>query len=110
MNRTLIVARMEPTESEAVAKIFAESDATELPGLVGVLHRSLYSFHGLYMHLIESETDVATTLPKVRDNALFREVNTQLASHIRPYDPGWREPKDAVAQQFYAWSASAARR
>lgn len=108
MNRTLIVARMDPTDSEAVAKIFAESDASGLPGLVGVTHRALFSFHGLYMHLIESATDVATTLPKVRDNPLFREVNTRLASHIRPYDPSWREPKDAVAEQFYAWSPASA--
>lgn len=108
MNRTLIVARMDPTESAAVAEIFAESDAGELPSLVGVTHRALFSFHGLYMHLIESHTDVATTLPLVRDNPAFREVNTRLASHIRPYDPSWREPKDAVAQQFYAWSAEPA--
>ncbi|HEX5494323.1 MAG TPA: TcmI family type II polyketide cyclase [Mycobacteriales bacterium] len=105
MNRTLIVARMDPTDSEAVAKLFAESDATELPGLVGVSHRALFSYHGLYLHLIESESDVAATLPTVRGNPLFVDVNTRLASHIRPYDPNWKEPKDAVAQQFYAWTA-----
>ncbi|HEY9476661.1 MAG TPA: TcmI family type II polyketide cyclase [Mycobacteriales bacterium] len=110
MHRTLIVARMEPTEIAAVAEIFAESDAGELPGLVGATHRALFSFHGLYLHLVESHTDVGTTLPLVRDNPAFREVNTRLASHIRPYDPGWREPKDAMAQQFYDWSAQPAER
>jgi cyclase len=105
VNRTLIVARMDPDDTEAVAKIFADSDASELPRLVGVSHRALFSFHGLYLHLIESHEDVGRTLPRVRNHPLWREVNERLASHITPYDPAWREPKDAVAQQFYSWSA-----
>lgn len=105
MNHTLIVAKMDQADSDAVAQIFAESDAGELPGLVGVAHRSLYHYHGLYLHLIESRGNLAATLPAVRDNPLFRDVNARLAEHIRPYDPGWREPADAVAQQFYTWTA-----
>lgn len=105
MNRTLIVARMDPDDTEAVAKIFAESDASELPRLIGVSHRALFSFHGLYFHLIEAPGDVTRTLPKLHDHPLFRDVNDRLAAYVRPYDPGWREPKDAVAHQFYSWSA-----
>ena len=36
VERTLIVARMEPDAAESVAGIFGESDATELPAMVGV--------------------------------------------------------------------------
>ncbi len=103
MPRTLIVARMEPGHSRRVAGVFAESDDTELPHLVGVTGRSLFRFHDLYFHLIESARDPRETLPGLRGHPLFTDVNTRLEPYIRPYDPGWREPKDAMATEFYRW-------
>ena len=38
-----------------VAEIFTESDRTELPGIIGVRHRSLYSLDDLYVHLVETD-------------------------------------------------------
>ncbi len=90
MHQTLIVARMEPSETEAVAKIFAESDAGDLPAMIGVTRRTLFRFHNLYFHLAQADQD----------------INRKLAEHIRPYDPNWREPKDAMAEPFYTWEAS----
>lgn len=104
-HRTLIVARMNPGDESAVGKIFAESDAGELPHLVGVRRRDLFSFHGLYFHLIEAADDVKGTLPDVRENPLFVDVNTKLATYITAYDPEtWRSPRDAMAHHFYEWT------
>jgi cyclase len=103
VHRTLIVAKFDPADAAQVAKIFEESDAGGLPGMVGARSRTLFSFHDLYFHLVEAEEDIGPNLYRVRSHPLFRDVNTKLAEFIRPYDPGWREPKDAMANVFYEW-------
>lgn len=105
MRRMLIVARMDAAEADAVAGIFAESDATELPHLIGVTRRTLFRFHDLYFHLAESEGEVTDRLYAARGHPLYSSINARLARHVRPYDPGWREPKDAMAVPFYEWTA-----
>ena len=105
-HRTLIVARMDPDDAPEVAKIFTGSDAGELPRRLGVTRRTLFEFHGLYFHLVESEGDVAQRLPAVREDPLFVDVNTRLESYVTPYDPQtWRGPRDAMARPFYSWTA-----
>ncbi|MCM3886729.1 TcmI family type II polyketide cyclase [Frankia sp. R82] len=105
-HRTLIVARMDPADAQAVARTFAESDAGELPGIVGVTRRELFAFHGLYFHLIDAPTDVAPAVSDVRDHPLFVDVNNKLEQYISAYDPQtWRGPRDAMARSFYQWSA-----
>ncbi|WP_307875090.1 TcmI family type II polyketide cyclase [Frankia nepalensis] len=105
-HRTLIVARMNPSDEQAVAQIFAESDAGELPHLVGVSRRELFAFHGLYFHLIEAEESINTPLANVREHPLFVDVNTKLEKYISAYDPEtWRGPRDAMARGFYTWEA-----
>ncbi|MGH8907109.1 MAG: TcmI family type II polyketide cyclase [Egibacteraceae bacterium] len=107
MHRTLIVARMNAADAADVASAFAESDATELPHLIGVAHRTLFHFQGLYFQLIEAEEDIAPKLDKARGNPLFHEINQRLGQYISAFDPQtWREPKDAMATPFYTWSAS----
>ncbi|MDG4820760.1 TcmI family type II polyketide cyclase [Asanoa sp. WMMD1127] len=105
MHRTLIVARMEPPEADAVASIFGKSDASELPHLVGVSRRTLFRFHDLYFHLVEADEDITPNLYKARSHPLYDEINKELAAHIRPYDPNWKEPKDAMATPFYVWES-----
>lgn len=104
MARTLIVARMDPAEADAVASIFAESDATELPHMIGVTRRTLFRFHELYFHLVEADDEITPSLYQARKTELYQDINTKLSNHIRPYDPNWKEPKDAMAQSFYTWS------
>ena len=101
--RNLIVARLDPRHIDDVAGLFAESDRTELPGMVGATRRTLYTFHDLYFHFVEAEGDVAAGLREVRTHPLFTGLNEALAEYVRPYDPGWREPKDAMARPFYEW-------
>ncbi|MFG2652121.1 TcmI family type II polyketide cyclase [Streptomyces sp. NPDC048436] len=107
MRNTLIVARMKPNAAADVSRIFADSDAGELPHLIGVRERRLYRFHDLYMHYIESDDEVRNSLAEVRDHELFQDINRQLSAHITAYDPQtWRSPDDAMAQEFYTWQAN----
>lgn len=106
IQRGVIVARIKPGAQEQVAALFAESDRTELPGLAGVRHRSLFTLDDVYVHLVEIDGSVAEAVADVRDHPLFRELSAKLEPYIQPYNPGtWRSPKDAMAQQFYRWDA-----
>jgi cyclase len=104
--RGLIVAKIKPGSAEQVAAIFAESDATELPSLVGVRHRSLFVLEDLYVHLVETDDDFAGAVENVRRHELFKEISRKLEPYIQPYNPvTWRSPKDATAHEFYSWDA-----
>lgn len=105
MHRSLIVARFDPKEADAVAEIFAESDATDLPHLLGASSRTLFRFHDLYLHLIEAEENVEPGVLNMRDHPLFQQVNAKLSEYITAYDPAWRSPRDAMATPFYRWKA-----
>ena len=110
MHRTLIIARLrDQTDTRPIADAFAESDATELPHLIGVSRRTLFSYHDLYLHLVEADADISPKLYRVRGDRLYQDVNTKLAALVRPYDPNWSEPKDAMATPFYVWTAEKGR-
>jgi|SRR5690348_6056990 cyclase len=104
MHRTLIIARLDPADTDAVANIFAESDATGLPRMIGVTRRTLFRFHDLYLHLVEADSDIAPALGKARSHPLYADINTKLARYMKPYDPGWSKPSDAFAVPFYSWT------
>lgn len=103
---TLIVARMDPTDEPAVAALFEKSDRTDLPHLIGATRRTLFTYHGLYFHLVESGDDMPARLRAMREDPLYAELNDGLAAHITPYSPTWREPGDAMATTFYSWTPS----
>jgi cyclase len=105
MYRSLIVARFDPKDADAIAEIFAESDATELPHRLGASSRTLFRFHDLYLHLIESEQDIGAGVGRLRDDPLFQKVNTRLSPYVRAYSPDWSSPRDAMAEPFYSWQA-----
>lgn len=64
----------------------------------------MFAFHDLYFHLVEADDDIAPNLYRARSHPLYQDVNTRLAEFISPFDPGWREPKDAMAVPFYSWT------
>jgi cyclase len=105
-HRTLIVARADRRSLAEIGKIFAESDATDLPHRLGVRGRSLFHFHDLYFHLIETGAPLLGPLERSRNDAEFRRVNEQLAAFVTPYSEGWRGPADAMANEFYRWNAT----
>jgi cyclase len=107
-HRTLIVAHLKEGHADAIANIFAESDASELPHMIGVKRRTLFKFHDLYFHLVEADEDINENLYKARSHPLYDWINKSLAEHVWPYDPNWKEPKDAMAQPFYVWTPDAA--
>ncbi|MFJ1707873.1 TcmI family type II polyketide cyclase [Kitasatospora sp. NPDC088346] len=104
MHRTLIVARMKPKSAEGIAEVFEASDRGELPHLIGVTGRSLFQFGDLYMHLIEADRPPGPEVARLAGHPEFREVSRQLTAYVEAYDPAtWREPKDAMAREFYRW-------
>ena len=104
--RGVIVARIKPGSEDKVASIFAESDATELPAMAGVRHRSLFVLEDVYIHLVELDDAFDESVAKVRDHSLFQEISKKLEPYIQPYNPEtWRSPKDASAREFYSWDA-----
>lgn len=108
VKRGVIVARIKPGSEEEVARLFAESDGTELPELAGVRHRSLFVLDDVYVHYVELDEDFEQKVDEIRDHPLFQEVSRKLDAHITPYDPEtWRSPKDAQAREFYSWDAPA---
>jgi cyclase len=110
-HRSLIVARMKPDAAESIAAAFAESDRGELPGLIGVTGRSLFQFGEVYLHLIESEQPAGPRVARYKDHPDFRAVSDALSTHVQAYDPlTWREPKDAMAREFYRWERAAGAR
>jgi cyclase len=103
-HQSLIVARIAPHDVGAVADIFAESDASELPHLLGVTERALFEFHGVYMHLVRTEQDVRPALDEIRSHPLFRKIDTELSRYVKAYEPEtWKSPRDAMAKEFYLW-------
>lgn len=104
--RGVIVAKIKPGSEDAVAEIFAESDRSDLPALVGVKHRSLFILEDIYIHLVELEDSFDDKVAEVRDHPLFKEISRRLDDHIIPYNPEtWKSPKDATAREFYSWDA-----
>lgn len=109
MDRSLIVAKVDPTAEERIAEIFAESDATELPRLAGVRHRSLYRLQDLYLHLLETELSGDGAVAEARRHPEFIRVSARLRPYVSPYLPTWREPRDAMARCVYRFDAPGVR-
>jgi cyclase len=105
VDRTLIVARLKTDDPAKIAEVFGESDATELPHMIGVSRRTLFNFHDLYFHLVEADQDIQPDLYKARSHPLYKDINTKLTQFVSPYDPNWKEPKDAMASPFYVWTS-----
>jgi cyclase len=109
VKRGVIVAKIKPGAEAKVAEIFAESDASELPTLAGVRHRSLFVLEDVYIHLVEMDDEFTESVSNVRDHPLFKDVSKKLEPYIQPYNPEtWRSPRDATAREFYTWDAEAA--
>jgi cyclase len=110
MNRSVIVAKIQPASERQVAAIWAESDSTELPHAAGVRHRSLYRLDDLYIHLLETEEPGHAAIGAARGHAEFARVSAQLSAYISPYLATWQSPDDARAHCFYEWSPASAHR
>jgi cyclase len=104
MNRALVVAKINPHSCAEVARIFNESDQSDLPRDIGVMERSLYALEDLYLHIIDFKRDPAEALRIAQEHPDFRKISDRLRPYISPYNPAtWRSPQDAIAKLFYHW-------
>jgi cyclase len=108
MHSTLIVARMDPRSAADVASIFGSFDQSDMPHRMGTRRRELFSFHGLYFHLQDFDSDDGGELiEKAKTDPRFIKICADLDGHVEAYDPAtWRSPADALAGRFYHWEAS----
>lgn len=106
MHQTMIIAKMRSTDAPDVADIFTRYDATSMPHEIGVTSRSLYQFHGLYVHLIDFARPTAEAMRTAQQLPSFRAVSEDLRPFIEAYDPDWSSPRDAMADRFYRWTAT----
>ncbi len=107
VQRGCIIARIKPGSEDEVAKLFEESDQSDLPELAKVRHRSLFVLEDIYVHYVEMDTEFGETVDEVRNHPLFQEISRKLDAYITPYNPEtWKSPKDAQAREFYSWNAS----
>ena len=107
MHSTLIVARMRPGSADEVAALFRDFDRTDLPHLMGTRRRQLFSYHGLYFHLQDFESDDGgDRIEDAKAHPGFVGISADLKAFIEAYDPAtWRSPADAMASRFYDWTA-----
>lgn len=105
-NQMLIVARLRAGAADDVARLFAASDATELPHALGVRGRGLFQYHDLYFHLAEFTGEAREAVAAAQGREDFRRLSDSLSAFVEPFDPQtWRGPADAMARSFYAWTA-----
>lgn len=104
MHSTLIVARMQPESSDAVAKLFADFDGTDMPARMGTRRRQLFSYKGLYFHLQDFDGEHGDErIEQAKTDPMFVQISADLRPYIEAYDPNWRTPSDAMATRFYHW-------
>lgn len=105
MQQVMIIAKMRSEDAPAVADIFSRSDSTSMPEEIGVQSRSLYRFHGVYVHLIDFARPTGDAMRTAAQLPSFRSVSDELRPFIQAYDPGWQSPLDAMADRFYHWTS-----
>lgn len=105
---TVIVQRMKPGSEPDIARIFADSDAGQLPIETGVTGRWLYSMEDVFIHLLEQDREKAAAVRADHEShrPAFAKIMEQLSPYLSPYRPDtWQSPKDSVATVFHRWQA-----
>jgi cyclase len=105
--QALMIRRFDPGDAARVARIFAEHDQSELPGLIGVQRRTLFQLEDLYLHLAESDIDFVPRLRDATTHPLFRGIDGQLAGLLHGYTSATGTMATSAAAPFYRWNAGA---
>lgn len=109
MQRALLVMKMDPAHASDVAQAFADHDRTDLPVEIGAVSRTLFSYHGLYFHLVEAPGDLDGALMDriyaASSHPVFAETAQRLKPFLTPYAPNWRSLYDSRADEIYRWDA-----
>ncbi|MFI9176332.1 TcmI family type II polyketide cyclase [Streptomyces lincolnensis] len=103
--QALMIRTIDPRHMDDVARIFAEHDqTTDLPRRIGVRRRELFEFHGLYLHLVESDVPFMDRLLEARKDPQFIEVDRKLDAFLRPYRDDTPTMAESRARSFYTWT------
>lgn len=105
---TVIVQRMKPGAEDDIARVFAESDAGDLPVETGVTGRWLYAMEDVFVHMLEQDPEKAAAVRASHESfrPAFARIVEQLRPHLSPYRPEtWQTPRDSVATVFHRWQA-----
>lgn len=106
MTFRMLMVRLMPDDAEGeISKAFSEHDASGVPEAIGAVHRSLYRYHGIYLHLIEAPHDIRPQLATHAGNPAFRQVDERLSQLLRPVDPQAPSLRQAQARCFYEWNS-----
>jgi hypothetical protein len=87
-----------------VSRLFAESDATDIPHKMGTLRRQLCLWRGVYLHIQDfAEADSIKVISEVwtEGDPRFLQLVDDLTQIIPPYDP----EGNSLATRFYHWAA-----
>lgn len=87
-----------------VSRLFAESDATDIPQKMGTLRRQIYLWRGIYLHIQDfADTDSIKVISSVwtEGDPRFLQLVDDLTQLIPPYDPAG----NSLATRFYHWAA-----
>ncbi|MBB5918323.1 cyclase [Nocardia transvalensis] len=104
MFTTLIIAKFQRHDLNAISELFGEFDKTDMPERMGTLRRQLFNYHDLYIHAQDfAEDHGPEQVEKARQDPRFVRISDDLRPFFDPYDPSWSSPKDAMASCFYRW-------
>ncbi|HUQ55890.1 TcmI family type II polyketide cyclase [Lentzea sp.] len=103
MFSTLIGARFDPPHQPDIAKLFGESDSSDVPERMGTLRRQLIGHHDLYSHLQNfTSEDGKQAIEAARTDPRPQQISADMRPFVEAYDPvTWRSPADAMATGFY---------
>jgi len=100
----VIVNTQRQEHNAEVARLFAESDATDIPLTMGTLRRQIYLWRGIYLHIQDfAEPDAIKVISAVwtEGDPRFLQLVDDLTRLIPPYDP----EGNSLATRFYHWAA-----
>lgn len=101
---SLVVAKLNTERLDEIKRLFAEFDRSDMPQKMGTVRRQLFTFHDLYFHLQDFQTDEGTErIETAKSEPEFIQISQDLRPFFEPYAPNWQSPKDSIAERFYYW-------
>jgi hypothetical protein len=100
----VIVNTQQHRDIPEVARLFAESDATDVPTNMGTLRRQIYLYRGVYLHFQDfADPDFIAVITEAWTAAdpRFLQLVDDLTEVIPPYDPAGT----SLGERFYHWAA-----
>ena len=105
MHSVVFVGVLTEGATPKVATLFSEFDSSELPALIGLRRRPMYSYYDLHINVLDfsQEPDAARIEALKGDPRVERHVRrlNDLVAPLRP--EGWRDVADSAASPFYLW-------